>query len=109
MAVTELSQRDMFTLTDHYENTRDKLVKCYTMRQLMAMEGKDRDTIARRWIAIPVRVDEWNKCFKFKIWQSTKPYQIRWIRIDEVAHILSMATWKIVNIELKNELPTVKY
>lgn len=100
-----LTSVDKEAIAHHYENTLGKLVKCYSMVELEVMEWRYDKAIKNSWKFVPVRVDEPIKRHKYKRGKSATPYQVRWIRIDELQKVLSNMTWKTVKITLENPVP----
>ncbi len=91
---------DKFTLIDHWENTKDKYPKCYTLKQLCYMENRSADYLRRHKKILPVRVDTSYKAAAYRNWESPTPYSVKYIRLDEIEAALSRMVWKRIHINL---------
>lgn len=95
-----IQECDKFTLIDHRENTKDKYIKCYTLRQLCYMENRNTEYLKKHNKILPVRVDSSVKLSAYRAWNSPTPYSIRYIRLDEIEAALSRMTWRKIHINL---------
>ena len=101
MELVKLNDIDKFTLLDHWENTKGDFIKCYNLKQLMYMEWKLAKTLKKNLKILPVRVDSSTKLFNYREWYSSKPYSIRYIRVDEVENMLAKMSGKKVHISFE--------
>ena len=97
--IKTLPSTDREELRDHRDNTSKLMIKTYSLRQLSYMDWIDTRTIKNSWRYIPVRVDTWESLYRFKRWESKKPYMIRYIRLDEIKFIFNKRTKKTLSVD----------
>lgn len=95
----KLSSPQLFELRDHKNNTVWELIKVYTASQLSYMDWIDERTVKTSSRYLPVRVDSWPWLYRFKAWESSKPYRVMYIRLDEVRTLFNKRTRKKLVIE----------
>ena len=102
----KLNKNDNFTLRDHIENSRDKMIKGYTLAQLQVMEwiglGAVKNRISKKFI--PVRFDHALKIDAYRRWKSPVPYSVKYIRLDELLSYLQRASGKKVKLLMWEEI-----
>lgn len=97
--VKTLPSSDKEELRDHRDNTAKDLVKTYSLRQLSFMDWVDTRTIKKSWRYLPVRIDTADSLYRFKRWEKSKPYMIRYIRLDEIKSIFNKRTKKKLSVD----------
>lgn len=100
MAVkTSLPRAEKLEITDHRDNTAKDMIKTYTLAQLSFMDWIDTRTIKASPKYLPVRVDNADTAYRYSKGRLKKPYQIRYIRLDEIKFIFNKRTKKKLVIE----------
>jgi len=90
----KINKSDAREIKDHRDNTSKDLVKCYTLAQLSLMDGIDTRTIKSSGRYIPVRIDTSDSLYRFKKWEKSKAYMVRYVRLDEIKYIFNKRTGK---------------
>lgn len=84
MRIKNISETDKREIRNHLETTADTMIKAYTQSQLALMDWKPIESIKHWWAYIPVRIDWSYNLWKYKNNPNRKPYQIRYVRVDEI-------------------------
>lgn len=87
MKIKKLPQGDIDEILNHLDVTAWVLVKTYTKRQISALDSVSIDTITNSGKYIPIREDNHGTKYGYLRRGYKKPYQIKWIRVDEVKFV----------------------
>lgn len=74
-------------IKSHLDLTAWTMVKAYTLKQISLLDWIDTRTVKTSGKYMPVRLDYREYRYAYNIWRYKKPYQIRWIRVDEIKFI----------------------
>ena len=76
-------------IINHLTDTKDIMVKAYTMKQLCFLDWVTNKKIKQSWKYIPVKIENRESRRKQRAWLDRKGYAVRWLRVDEIKYIFS--------------------
>lgn len=83
----ELIQRSLDEIKNHLDLTAWTMPKAYTLRQIAFLDWIDPRTVKTCGKYMPIRVDYREYKYSYNIGRYKKPYQVRWMRVDEIKFI----------------------
>lgn len=74
-------------ILNHIADTRDIMVKAYTMKQISFLDWVTNQQIKQSWKYIPVKIENRESRWEQRAWLDRKGYTVRRLRVDEIKHI----------------------